>query len=123
MAVRTTRDIHCILTRFSNGHNSCAFLHTVWRHYSASVRVFTFLTPADQHRLARAHVVIFVDRSEVALSATSSILGFDSILSSFSVPTPPVQVWTVASGSDGDQSPNTVGPEAEMGGFGLTGLS
>ena len=44
MNIRSTRDIHCSLERFSTGHNSCLFLHTIWRHYSVSVSVSPFRT-------------------------------------------------------------------------------
>ena len=117
MAISTTRDIHCSLERFSAGHNSCAFLNTAWRHFSVSICVFTFLTPADHFRLARAHIVILVDRAEVALCATASVLGFDSLLSSYSVPTPPVQAWILPQYFDGGDSSVTSGAEEEVGEF------
>ena len=104
MSLRSTRDLHCSLDRFSRGHNSCLFLHTVWRHYSIPVFVFTFLTPAEQFRLAWAHIVILVDRADVALRATSNLLGFDSA--------------GVAHGlKHGGESDISTGPKAEMGEF------
>ena len=117
MTIRTSRDIQCSLERFSAGHNSCDLLHIVWRHYSVSVTVFQFLDPAAQFRLARAHIVILVDRAEVALSATARTLEIESILSSFSVPTPPFQVWSIPGSRHGGDSSISTGSEAEMGGF------
>ena len=116
MTILSTRDIQCSLGRFSAGHNSCAFLNTVWRHYSVSIYVVTFLQPADHFRLARAQIVILVDRAEVALCATALVLGFNSVLSSFTVPTPPLQVWSRRSSSNGGDLFIADGSEAEMGG-------
>ena len=120
MTLRTSRDIECSLERFSAGHNCCDLLNIVWRHYEVSVTVFQFLDPTAQYRLAKAHIVILIDRSEVALSATARSLGLDSILSSFSVPTPPLQVWSIPGSSHGGESTISTGSEAEMGE--LTGL-
>ena len=114
MSLRS-RNLYCSLDRFSSGHNSCLFLHTIWRHYSISVTVFTFLTPAEQFRLSWAHIVILVDRAEVALCATAQLLGFYSLLSSYSVPTPPLQAWSAV--NHGDESSISTGSEAEMGEF------
>ena len=85
--------IVCSLDRFCAGYNHCLFLHLVWRWYTTSACLFQFLTPAEQHRLARAHIVIRVERQEVALAATARSLGILHQVSSFSVPTPPLAVW------------------------------
>lgn len=117
MNIRSTRDIHCSLERFSTGHNSCLFSPHHLEALFSFCFCFTFLDPAAQFRLARAHVVILVDRAEVALSATAHLLGNDSFLSSFTVPTPPLQEWPIANHHNGSDSSYSTGSEAEVGGF------
>lgn len=83
----------CSLDRFTTGFNHCLFFDRVWRFHSISVSVFELLTPTEQHILSRVHIIVAVERSEVALGATAQTLGLASVLSSFSVPTPPLEEW------------------------------
>ena len=69
------------------------FFDRVWRFHDISVSVFELLTPTEQHILSRVHIIVAVERSEVALGATAQTLGVASVLSSFSVPTPPLAEW------------------------------
>ena len=83
----------CSLERFTSGYNCCDFFDQIWRQHRVSVNIFQLLTPAEQHLLSRAHIIVACERQELALAATAERLGLATQLSSYSVPTPPVAVW------------------------------
>ena len=95
----------CPLDRFTAAVNQAPpFIHRLWIQFTPSIVIFTFLQPIDHCFLALTCIVVYVDRAEVALGATELRLGWD--LSSWSVPTPPVQDYgsaisdTIASDSE-----------------------
>lgn len=82
----------CDLERFTNGlHISGPFVSEIWCAYDISVIVTAFLDTFSQARLLLSCVVLQVDRSDVALSVTA--LRLHIALSSWGVPTPPVQAY------------------------------
>ena len=81
------------LQRFTDGYNSCDFFDRVWRQYQVSVLIFELLSPTEQCQLARCHIILTSERSELALAATAERLGIALQLSSYSVPTPPLAAW------------------------------
>lgn len=83
----------CSLERFTAGYNSCAFFDQLWRQHRISVNIFELLSPAEQHLISRAHIIVACERQELALAATAERLGLATQLSSYSVPTPPVAAW------------------------------
>lgn len=91
-------NLTCTLERFLQGYNSCQFLHLVWRQFAVTFRVIGFLDSFAQARIALTCSVILTDRAEVALAATEWRLGF--VLSTWTVPTPPLASWSSESSSD-----------------------
>jgi hypothetical protein len=91
----------CSLDRYTRGFRHCPFFDLVWRQHAISVCIFELLCPGDQHRLSRAHIIITVERQEIALDATAQTLGLD-YLSSYSVPTPPVARGPQATQTEAD---------------------
>ena len=86
---------------FLAGYNHCQFFDQVWRSYDISLCLFQFLTPTDQHILSRVHIIVSLERREVALGVTAQRLGLQW-LSSYSVPTPPVAAASVAQADRGE---------------------
>ena len=83
----------CSLERFTSGYNCCDFFDQIWRQHRVSVTIFELLSPAEQHLISRAHIIVACERQELALAATAERLGLATQLSSYSVPTPPVAAW------------------------------
>lgn len=83
----------CSLERFTSGYNCCEFFDQIWRQHRVSVTIFELLSPAEQHLISRAHIIVACERQELALAATAERLGLATQLSSYSVPTPPVAAW------------------------------
>ena len=92
--------VPCDLQRFTQAvDHSGTFVRNLWIQFAVSVQVFAFLHPADHLQCSFTCVVLQVDRWEVALGATEVRLGLN--LSSWSVPTPPVQAYSLISSSLG----------------------
>ena len=80
----------CDLARFTQGCRNCgALISDLWLFFTISTGVFAFLDTHSQYRFLQCCIVVYVDRSEVALGATELRLNFQ--LLSWGVPTPPVQ--------------------------------
>ena len=80
----------CDLARFTQGCRNCgALISDLWLFFTISTGVFAFLDTHSQYRFLQCGIVVYVDRSEVALGATELRLNFQ--LLSWGVPTPPVQ--------------------------------
>ena len=89
------------------------FVRDVWVQFAISTTVVAFLDTHSQIRVLRSCIVIYVDRSEVALGATS--IRERCIAKAWTVATPPLQAHSVAPSSatiwwDSDSESN--GPEA-----------
>ena len=80
------------LDRFCRSYDSCTFLCDLWRSFKIETRIFAFLTTMKQGRISMACIATWADRSEVALAATCHRLELDSVLSTWSVETPPIEV-------------------------------
>ena len=84
--------LHCDLQRFTQAVNrSGDFVQHLWIQFAVSVHVVSFLHSSDQQCCFATCLVIYIDRAELALGATEIREGLN--LSSWSVPTPPVQVF------------------------------
>ena len=85
----------CDLARFTYCCNhSGTFVAELWCFFAISTGVVVYLDTFSQHRLLRTCIVLQVDRTDVALGATEIRLGLR--LSSWGVPTLPVQAFAVA---------------------------
>ena len=108
------------LDRFSRRcHESSAFVRDIWLYFDIAIIIAAHLDTFGQTRLYLSCLVIQVDRSDVALGATSVILRCQS--QRWTVATPPVQVVhrPVSSASpwwDSSDSSHGVRSEAEEGG-------
>ena len=82
------RALHCDLARFQQSVQSSGFIARFWYQFEFKVQVAVFLTPTELIRVHLVNIAIFIDRSDVALGATSLLIGYQG--SAWTVPTPPV---------------------------------
>ena len=82
----------CSLARLCEAQHVATGPTVLFQIFNFTVQVFVFLEPVDQLYLARASLVIFVDRAELSLYATAVRLDLEW-LSSYSGPTPPLAPW------------------------------
>ena len=95
--------VPCDLQRFTQAvEHSGTFVRRLWIQFAVSMHIFAFLSPTDHVHCSFICVVVQVDRWEVALGATEICLGLN--LSTWSVPTPPVQAFSLISSSIGSVS-------------------
>lgn len=89
------------------------FVTDVWVQFAISTTVVAFLDTHSQIRVLRSCIVIYVDRSEVALGATS--IRERCIAKAWTVATPPLQAHSVppsAATPWWDSDSESDGPEA-----------
>ena len=98
--------LYCSLARFTASFRPSEFLQQIWRRYEFSTFIMRHLDWKQFFLFARCCLATFVDRSEVALAVTEDRLQLPAPMSSWSVPTPPVQAQVVdlQMPSDGDSS-------------------
>jgi len=70
-----------------------SFLRGPGQDFRIQVIVCLFLGNWDFNRYSTVCAVVYIDRSEVALSATARRLGLSRLLLDFEVPSPRVAVW------------------------------
>ena len=73
------------------------FVTDVWVQFAVSTTVVAFLDTHSQIHILRSCIVIYVDRSEVALGATS--IREQCINKAWTVATPPLQAYSVPQSS------------------------
>ena len=82
----------CSLARLCEAQHVATGPTVLFQIFNFTVQILVFLEPVDQLYLARASLVIFVDRAELSLYATAVRLDLEW-LRSYSVPTPPLAPW------------------------------
>ena len=96
---------------------SGTFICHVWIDFEVSIRIAAFLDTFGQARVFRTCLVVQVDRSDVALGATTVRLNCHS--KAWTVATPPVQYFSPVQSSASpwwdSSSSSSHGPEAEEG--------
>ena len=95
----------CSLDRFTASFRCSLFLEWVATQCSLLARVVDFLDGRQFFLLTRCCIAIFVDRPDVALMLTELRLNLSEPLSSWTVPTPPLQAMT-------DAQPDGQAPDA-----------
>ena len=100
--VVTARYMHCSLTRWceANNQTACPFVLPICGVVQSTI--FLRLTTFECHRVSLTCFLLFADRSDLFLRVTELRLGL--ALSSYSVATPPVAVWSRVSFSIEDSS-------------------
>ena len=83
--------LSCSLARFTASFRSSFFLQAIWRLCGMRTGIVQFLEWSTFFLFARSCIGIFADRGELALAITENRLQLDAPMSSWSVPTPPVQ--------------------------------
>ena len=86
--------IRCSLDRYCISVRQVFFTHFLLTDWRVCTLVTVYLEPRDFQFLFRTRICLYADRSDLALSATSTVLHY--VGSSWSVPTPPVAVWSQA---------------------------
>ena len=104
------------LDRFTQRcHLSGTFVNHIWINFEIAIIVAVYLDTHTVHRLFFSCLVIQVDRSDVALGATSIRLNCHS--QPWTVPTPPLQHFSpVASSASPWWDSSSNGSEAQEGG-------
>lgn len=94
--------MHCSLARWceANTQTSCPFVLPICGVVQSTI--FIHLDTTDSHRVSLTCFLLFADRRDLFLLVTEIRLGL--VLSSFSVATPPVAVWSLPSVSIDDSS-------------------
>ena len=102
------------LERFTQRlHPSGIFVRDIWINFEVSILIAAYLDSFSQTRLFISCLVIQVDRTDVALGATSIRLQCHS--QPWTVPTPPLQSFSLTSSSSDSVPPDFGffdGPEA-----------
>ena len=93
----------CSLARFTGSFRSSFFLQAIWRLCGVSSGIMQLLDWKQFFLFARSCIAVYVDRTELALAVTESRLMLPVPLSSWSVPTPPVQVVAQAAADSSDE--------------------
>ena len=90
------------------------FISEIWISFEVSIRIVAYLDTFAQARVFLTCLVVQVDRSDVALGATSIRLNCEQ---AWTVATPPVQAYALPAASiwDGFSSSDSHGTEAEEG--------
>ena len=97
----------CDLARFTQGcRASGPLLADLWCFFDISIGVIAYLDTFSHFRLLQCCLVLYVDRTDVALGATALRLGIH--LQSWGVPTPPVQIVAVPAATVWDESSDSV---------------
>ena len=95
------------------------FVRDIWVQFAVSTTVVAFLDTHSQIRVLRSCIVVYVDRSEVALGSTSVRL--HCIDQAWTVATPPLQAFSAAHSTTSSwwssDSGFDDGPEAQEGAF------
>ena len=95
------------------------FVRDIWVQFAVSTTVVAFLDTHSQIRVLRSCIVVYVDRSEVALGSTSVRLR--CIDQASTVATPPLQAFSAAHSTTSSwwssDSGFDDGPEAQEGVF------
>ena len=73
--------------------------------------VFVYLDTIDSHRTSLTCLILFVDRSDLFLQVAEIRLGL--VLSTFSVATPPLAAWSIASVGTSSDEDTSVSSEAD----------
>ena len=94
----------CSLDRFTVSFRCSLFLELVATQCSLLARVVDYLDGRQFFLLTRCCIAVFVDRPDVALMLTEMRLNLSEPMSSWTVPTPPLQVMAVA--QQGGQAPD-----------------
>ena len=81
----------CSLARFTASFRGSNFLQSIWRLFEMRTGIMQFLEWNTFFLFARSCIGVFADRGELALAVTENRLQLDAPMSSWSVPTPPVQ--------------------------------
>ena len=93
------------LERFTQRlHPSGIFVRDIWINFEVSILIAAYLDSFSQTRLFISCLVIQVDRTDVALGATSIRLQCHS--QPWAVPTPPLQSFSVTSSSSDSVPPD-----------------
>ena len=80
----------CDLARFTQGCQACGpLVSELWCFFAISTSVIAYLDTYSHFRWLQCCIVVYIDRTDVALGATELRLGIQ--LPSWGVPTPPVQ--------------------------------
>ena len=82
----------CTLDRFTASFGQSVFLHLIAANVGALARVVDFLQAKQFFILSQSCIATFVDRPDVALVVTELRLNLPEPMSTWTVPTPPLQV-------------------------------
>ena len=98
--------LYCSLARFTASFLSSEFLDKIWRQFEFSTFVMRHLDWKQFFLFSRCCLATFVDRNDVALAVTENRMQLSAPLSTWTVPTPPVQmpVLDLQMPSDSDSS-------------------
>ena len=83
----------CALDRFTASFGQSVFLHLIAANIGAFARVVDFLEMKQFFILSQSCIATFVDRPDVALVVTELRLNLSEPMSTWTVPTPPLQVF------------------------------
>ena len=84
--------LSCSLERFTASFGASAFLKYIAANAGALARVVECLETKHFFLLSRCCIAIFVDRPDIALLVTEYRLNLSEPMSTWTVPTPPVQI-------------------------------
>ena len=103
--------MHCSLERWCQANNQldCPFVLPICGIVQRTV--FVYLDTIDSHRTSLTCLILFVDRSDLFLQVTEIRLGL--VLSTFSVATPPLAAWSIASVGTSSDEDTSVSSEAD----------
>ena len=83
----------CALDRFTASFGQSVFLHLIAADVGALARVVDYLETKQFFVLCQSCIATFVDRPDVALVVTELRLNLSEPMSTWTVPTPPLQAF------------------------------